>query len=86
MKTRAAALLPKREVLRRTRLAPATLAALVRARAFPAPVQNGRWDPQAVDHWNADMRRRDRLDQAGADHGAAVAALTPHSRKGLACR
>lgn len=54
MKRRAIALLPKREVLRRTKLAPPTLTALIRAGAFPPPILNGRWEPAAVDGWMAD--------------------------------
>lgn len=54
---KATALIPKREVLRRCELAPGTLAALIRAAAFPGPVHNGRWDPEAVDRWVAEARR-----------------------------
>lgn len=49
-------LLPKREVLRRTRLAKATLNALIQSGVFPASVLPGRWDPEAVDAWNRDAR------------------------------
>lgn len=65
MKRRGPALLPKREVLRRTQLAPATLAAMVRSRAFPAPVHNGRWDPAEIDRWTEDARRNAQREAEG---------------------
>jgi len=51
-------MLPKREVIRRTRLEPATLTALIRSGAFPSPILNGRWDPAAVDRWVTDTERQ----------------------------
>jgi predicted DNA-binding transcriptional regulator AlpA len=49
-------LLSRRDVLRQTGLAEATLSALLKASAFPAPVLAERWEPAAVAAWLRDAR------------------------------